>query len=216
MNILIPACFTPADTTLTTPREAVRRTMDVYNFCVQEAQLKIEEQRLISAHSSFQTDQPSPSVSNVRVDIQAYREVKKENMDVNRNLIVGDVPGIEVGDVFNFRHQMAVVGLHHLPNVGIAYGYPDPDKDITATAVACVPKGGYNDNIDDGHSVLYTGLISSPCPVFLTLIQVLRFHEILLQLFQVGRQVIIGTRTTLHQMKDSSISFVPSHVLATI
>jgi len=145
------------DTTLTTPREAVRRTMDMYNFCVQEAQLKIEEQRLISAHSSFQTDQPSPSVPNVRVDIQAYREVKKENMDVNRNLIVGDVPGIEVGDVFNFRHQMAVVGLHHLPNVGIAYGYPDPEKDITATAVACVPKGGYNDNIDDGHSVLYTG-----------------------------------------------------------
>ena len=36
------------------------------------------------------------------------------NKDVNGNLILGDVPRIEFGDVINFRHQMAVVGGHEI------------------------------------------------------------------------------------------------------
>jgi hypothetical protein len=66
-------------------------------------------------HNFDVEEQPSASVPNVRVHIQAYRKtVKNENKDVNGNLIVGDVPGIEVGDVvFNFCHQMAVVAVMH-------------------------------------------------------------------------------------------------------
>jgi hypothetical protein len=59
--------------------------------------------------------------------------------------------------MYNDRHEMAVVGLHHLPNVGIAYGLDPKEKIPTATAVVICPNGFYAENIDEGHKVLYCG-----------------------------------------------------------
>lgn len=94
----------------------------------------------------------------------AYNELKKNKEDVNPGVLVGDLPGVEVGDKFTYRHQMAVVGLHRLPNVGIDYGYTFPDNTITATAIVLMPKAGYVDDVDNGDTILYTG--KHPTPIY--------------------------------------------------
>lgn len=92
-----------------------------------------------------------------RAYIVAYNDVKKARADVNPGVIVGDIPGVEVGDTFTYRHQMAVVGLHRLPFAGIDYGHPPPENIPTATAVVMMPKAGYVDDKDFGTLILYTG-----------------------------------------------------------
>lgn len=92
-----------------------------------------------------------------RPDIVAYNEMKRECEDVNPGITVGDLPGVEIGDRFTYRHQMAVVGLHRLPNVGIDYGYLPSDSIPTATAIVLMPKAGYVDDKDYGNTILYTG-----------------------------------------------------------
>ena len=101
----------------------------------------------------------SPAPSSHRPDIQAYTAVRDAHEDVHRQVVFGDVPGVEIGDRYKFRHRMAVVGLHHLPNCGIAFGSPPPDNISLASAVVYVPKGGYADNVDNGHEVIYTGIL---------------------------------------------------------
>lgn len=143
---------------MSTPRDTVIQALKSYKECLERAQANVGQIRRDMAQRIGETpDQPQQSLSRFRVDIMAYNDIKKENEDVNRAPVVGDVPGVEVGDHFQYRHEMAIVGVHHLPNVGIAYGYIPPENIITATAIVCVPKGGYTDNVDEGYKVIYTG-----------------------------------------------------------
>lgn len=152
-----PAHCPLADTTISTPRDAVTRTLESYDYHVRVASLKLQEERQELAQQGRGTGH-SPAPSSHRPDIQAYTAVRDAQEDVHRQVVFGVVPGVEVGDRYKFRHQMAVVGLHHLPNCGIAFGSPPPDNISLASAVVYVPKGGYADNVDNGHEVIYTGI----------------------------------------------------------
>lgn len=92
-----------------------------------------------------------------RPDIVAYSEMKKACENLNPDVTVGDLPGIEIGDIFTHRHQIAAVGLHRLPNAGIDYGTRLLDMIPIAGAVVLVPKAGYVDDKDYGNTILYTG-----------------------------------------------------------
>ncbi|XP_024368171.1 uncharacterized protein [Physcomitrium patens] len=146
------------DTTVSTPRFEVARALQQYhNYIIKAKQDRAEQ---LSRRESTTNESVKEGYSRgleCRPDIVAYNELKKNKEDVNPGVLVGDLPGVEVGDKFTYRHQMAVVGLHRLPNVGIDYGYTFPDNTITATAIVLMPKAGYVDDVDNGDTILYTG-----------------------------------------------------------
>ena len=157
MSFVYPEHYPLADTTINTPRDVVTRTLESYDYHVQVASLKLQKERRVPARQGRGTCHP-PAPSSHRPDIQAYTAVRDAHEDVHRQVVFGDVPGVEIGDRYKFRHRMAVVGLHHLPNCGIAFGSPPPYNISLASAVVYVPKGGYADNVDNGHEVIYTGI----------------------------------------------------------
>lgn len=148
-----------ADTTVSTPRYEVTRALQQYRSCIDKA--KDDRAKELLAQREFSSNELGGNRRGLecRPDIVAYNDIKKAKLDVNPGVNVGNLPGVEVGDTFTYRHQMAVVGLHRLPNVGIDYGYPPPAMIPTATAIVMMPKAGYVDDKDYGSTILYTGML---------------------------------------------------------
>ncbi|CAK9879890.1 unnamed protein product [Sphagnum jensenii] len=154
---LVPIKNEINDNTVSTARDKVLSTLRLYAEHFQQSKCDELHQRpkFIMQKPPGDPLESSTLVPRFRADIEAYNRVKA--VTKLPPLIVGKVPGIEVGDMYNYRHEMAVVGLHHLPNVGIAYGLDPKEKIPTATAVVICPNGFYAENIDEGHKVLYCG-----------------------------------------------------------
>lgn len=142
---------------MATPRVEVTRALQQYLQFINEAKAHQERELLAQRESTSDklVREGARRGLECRPDIVAYNAVKKANAVVNPGVRVGDLPGVEVGDTFTYRHQMAVVGLHHMPNVGIDYGRPDGIH--TATAIVLMPKAGYDDDMDNGFRIVYTG-----------------------------------------------------------
>lgn len=161
-----------ADSTVSNPRFEVVRVLRQYISYVTKAKEDKEDRaarHLLAQRESNNSKQPALREGNrrgtidCRPDIVAYNLIKAANVGVNPGVTVGVVPGVDVGDMFSYRHQMSVVGLHQRPNQGIDYGFQPPPLDRTiliATAVVLMPKAGYVDNQDDGARILYAGMRS--------------------------------------------------------
>ncbi|XP_043715340.1 histone-lysine N-methyltransferase, H3 lysine-9 specific SUVH5-like [Telopea speciosissima] len=85
----------------------------------------------------------------------AANRLKKENKWVNAGKpIFGSVPGVEVGDEFHFRVELAIVGLHRTFQSGIDYTKVD-GKILTISIVAT---GRYDaDELDKSDVLVYSG-----------------------------------------------------------
>lgn len=70
---------------------------------------------------------------------------------------VGSVPGVEVGDVFQSRTLLSNIGLHRPLQAGIYYLKPEETGDLEPLATSIVFSGGYEDNIDNGDVIIYSG-----------------------------------------------------------
>ncbi|KAL8136357.1 hypothetical protein V2J09_002358 [Rumex salicifolius] len=68
---------------------------------------------------------------------------------------VGALPGVEIGDLFYFRMEMCVVGLHSQPMSGIDYMKDGLEEE--GVAVSVVSSGAYDDAADDMDVLIYTG-----------------------------------------------------------
>ncbi|KEH20298.1 putative histone-lysine N-methyltransferase chromatin remodeling SET family [Medicago truncatula] len=73
--------------------------------------------------------------------------------------IVGPIPGIYVGDVFMFRMELCVTGLHMHPQAGIDYLSNSISYNGEPIATSVIVSGGYEDDmeLDDGDVIIYTG-----------------------------------------------------------
>lgn len=71
-------------------------------------------------------------------------------METNSDRIFGDIPGIEPGQSFPDRKAVSQAGLHRPPQAGI-HG----TKREGANSI--VVSGGYVDDLDLGHTIIYTG-----------------------------------------------------------
>ncbi|KAK7251811.1 hypothetical protein RIF29_35353 [Crotalaria pallida] len=119
-------------------REALHLFHSHYKRLLQEDKSKIKEQ----------TDGP-------RVfHLQAAKILKDEGKYVNTGKqILGSVPGVEVGDEFQFRVELMIVGLHRPIMGGI--DYVEHKGKILATSV--VSSEGCADELDDLGVLTYTG-----------------------------------------------------------
>ncbi|XP_078181242.1 histone-lysine N-methyltransferase, H3 lysine-9 specific SUVH1-like [Carex rostrata] len=88
-----------------------------------------------------------------RPDMKAESIMKKNNLMANKEPQVGPVPGVEVGDIFYFRMEMPVVGLHCLSMGGIFC----MGKGVNKIAIAIVSSGGYDNEDGNAGELVYTG-----------------------------------------------------------
>ncbi len=94
-----------------------------------------------------------------RPDLVALSALMKSGAAVNQSPLVGHVPGIPIGRRFYSRAEVAAVGLHRHWLNGISFA---PKGSCAAAAdapvaVSIVVSGGYEDDVDDGVHLVYTG-----------------------------------------------------------
>ncbi|CAO2188692.1 unnamed protein product [Urochloa humidicola] len=89
-----------------------------------------------------------------RIDLAADKLIRKLPGFTKPGPIIGDVPGVEVGDEFLYRVQLALVGLHRPYQGGI-----DTTKDEHGMliAISVVASGGYPDELSCPGELIYTG-----------------------------------------------------------
>ncbi|CAL5006545.1 unnamed protein product [Urochloa decumbens] len=89
-----------------------------------------------------------------RVDLAADKVIRKLPGFTKLGPIVGNVPGVEVGDEFLYRVQLALVGLHRPYQGGID---TTRDEHGMLIAISVVASGGYPDELSCPGELIYTG-----------------------------------------------------------
>ncbi|RLN04752.1 hypothetical protein C2845_PM13G11610 [Panicum miliaceum] len=89
-----------------------------------------------------------------RIDLAADKLIRKLPGFTKLGPVVGDVPGVDVGDEFLYRVELALVGLHRPYQGGI-----DTTRDETGVliAISVVASGGYPDVLSCPGELIYTG-----------------------------------------------------------
>ncbi|KAL6181231.1 hypothetical protein ACLB2K_047886 [Fragaria x ananassa] len=92
--------------------------------------------------------------SHRRVDLEAFKILKDRGISTKSGKhVIGDIPGVEIGDKFHYRVELILIGLHHQIQSGIAYG--NFGGKVLATSI--VASGGYADDLHSKDSLIYTG-----------------------------------------------------------
>ncbi|RZC72425.1 hypothetical protein C5167_047906 [Papaver somniferum] len=127
-------------------RSKVRETLRLFQATFRKA-LQEEESKV-----------KVPGTLSKRIDLLTVNEMKKKEKWVNTGgKIVGHVPGVEVGDEFQFRVELSIIGLHGPFQAGI--DFVKKDGKILATSV--VSSGGYDD-IHNFDVLVYSGHGGNP------------------------------------------------------
>ncbi|CAN8324288.1 unnamed protein product [Cochlearia groenlandica] len=93
-----------------------------------------------------------------RQDCKAASIMKDRFLWLNRHKrIVGSIPGVEIGDIYFFRLELCVVGLHGHPQAGIDYLIGSRSSNGEPIATSVIVSGGYEDDDDHGDVIMYTG-----------------------------------------------------------
>ncbi|KAH0885970.1 hypothetical protein HID58_062066 [Brassica napus] len=89
-----------------------------------------------------------------RVDCEAAKILREKGKYLNTGKhIMGAVPGIEVGDEFQYRMELNILGIHKPSQGGI--DYMKIGDEVFATSI--VASGGYDDELDNTDVLTYTG-----------------------------------------------------------
>ncbi|KAJ3689411.1 hypothetical protein LUZ61_018575 [Rhynchospora tenuis] len=97
----------------------------------------------------------------LRADLKASLKMREKGLFVYNDpgqRIVGSVPGVNIGDVFFYRAELMVLGLHNQIQGGIGFAPAKmvPEGEPIATSV--VASGGYQDDLELGDDIImYTG-----------------------------------------------------------
>lgn len=92
-----------------------------------------------------------------RPDLRAGKILMTKGARTNSRKRVGAVPGIEVGDIFFFRFELCLVGLHNQSMGGIDTLTLKTNQEEDALAVSIVSSGSYDDNNEEGDVLIYSG-----------------------------------------------------------
>lgn len=92
-----------------------------------------------------------------RPDLKAGTVMMSKGIRANSKKRIGVVPGVEIGDIFFFRFELCLVGLHAPSMAGIDYLGSKTTQEEEPLAVSIVSSGGYEDNVEDGDVLIYSG-----------------------------------------------------------
>ncbi|XP_066356108.1 histone-lysine N-methyltransferase, H3 lysine-9 specific SUVH3-like isoform X2 [Miscanthus floridulus] len=92
-----------------------------------------------------------------RADLKAGSLMMQNGLRINSSKIIGPVPGVEIGDIFFFRIEMCIVGLHAPAMAGIDYISAKHAGKDEILAVSIISSGGYENDDNDMNILVYTG-----------------------------------------------------------
>ncbi|KAI4348554.1 hypothetical protein L6164_009264 [Bauhinia variegata] len=97
------------------------------------------------------------SGASKRPDLRTGNIMVSKGVRTNSTKRIGAVPGVEVGDIFFFRMELCVVGLHAQSMGGIHYTSIKISQEEEPLATSIVSSGGYEDNVEDADMLIDTG-----------------------------------------------------------
>ncbi|ONH94527.1 hypothetical protein PRUPE_7G021100 [Prunus persica] len=92
-----------------------------------------------------------------RPDLRAGTLFMNKGIRTNTKRRIGAVPGVEVGDIFFFRMELCLVGLHAPTMGGIDYMGVKNSAEDEPLALSIVSSGGYEDSVEDANVLIYSG-----------------------------------------------------------
>ncbi|MBA0837593.1 hypothetical protein Goarm_009736 [Gossypium armourianum] len=93
-----------------------------------------------------------------RSDLKAANMMLTKGVRTNMKKRIGVVPGVEIGDIFFFRMELSLVGLHFPSMAGIDYmAIKSGDLEGERVALSIVSSGGYDDDAEDPDVLVYSG-----------------------------------------------------------
>ncbi|KAL2337311.1 hypothetical protein Fmac_011757 [Flemingia macrophylla] len=92
-----------------------------------------------------------------RADLKACKTLMARGIRTNMRKRVGSVPGVEIGDIFFFRTELCIVGLHSPSMGGIDALHVRGEFEAETLAVSIVSSGEYDDDAEDSDVIIYTG-----------------------------------------------------------
>nr|XP_043613086.1 histone-lysine N-methyltransferase family member SUVH9 [Erigeron canadensis] len=133
-------------------RDVVRKTRMIHDS-LRVLVVAEDDKRRSPAPALFE-----PRPPRARGDLKASSVMKQRGLWLNRDKrIVGAIPGIHVGDVFFFRMELCVVGMHGQVQAGIDYLSSSQSSNGEPIATSVIVSGGYEDDEDNGDVIVYTG-----------------------------------------------------------
>ncbi|KAE8657583.1 Histone-lysine N-methyltransferase, H3 lysine-9 specific SUVH3 [Hibiscus syriacus] len=96
-----------------------------------------------------------PSGVIKRADLKAGNTMMSKGVRTNMKKRIGAVPGVEIGDIFFFRFELCLVGLHSQSMAGIDYMKGDLEGELVALSI--VSSGGYDNDAEDPDILIYSG-----------------------------------------------------------
>lgn len=152
-------------------RETVRRTRLIYDSL--RVLTSVEEEKRVASVAAaavaaaaavttlegcLPVDGSTGKLRRLRGDLRAASLMRERGLWLNRDKrIVGAIPGIMVGDLFLFRMELCVVGLHGQIQAGIDFLPASMSSTGEPIATSVIVSGGYEDDMDDGEVIVYTG-----------------------------------------------------------
>uniref|UniRef100_A0A2P2IMF6 Histone-lysine N-methyltransferase H3 lysine-9 specific SUVH6-like n=1 Tax=Rhizophora mucronata TaxID=61149 RepID=A0A2P2IMF6_RHIMU len=123
-------------------RNKVRETLRLFQAI--NRKLLQEEEAKVNGHGNTRR----------RCDLQAAKILKEKVKYCNTGKqIIGSVPGVEVGDEFQYWVELNIVGLHRPSQGGIDY----LNQGMDSLATSIVASGSYGDDTDETDVLIYTG-----------------------------------------------------------
>ncbi|CAI9784830.1 unnamed protein product [Fraxinus pennsylvanica] len=102
-------------------------------------------------HSQDEAKSENPSN---RIDLHAAKLIKQAKKEVNTGKpILGEVPGVQVGDEFQYRVELAIVGIHRLYQTGI----DSMKHNGISVAISVVDAGVYTGDKHNADVLIYSG-----------------------------------------------------------
>ncbi|XP_008810793.2 LOW QUALITY PROTEIN: histone-lysine N-methyltransferase, H3 lysine-9 specific SUVH1-like [Phoenix dactylifera] len=96
-----------------------------------------------------------------RSDLRAGTVMMDNDLRANMIKRIGQVPGVEVGDIFYFRIEMCLVGLHSQSIAGIDYMTTRFGNEDDPVALSIVSAGVYENEDNNADVLIYSGQGSS-------------------------------------------------------
>ncbi|KAL3844137.1 hypothetical protein ACJIZ3_001540 [Penstemon smallii] len=130
-------------------RNRVRETLRLFHAICRKL-LQREEANSVPDEEG----KPNKCEKIIRIDLHTAKIIKERGKEVNtEKQYLGSVPGVEVGDEFQYRVELAVVGIHRLLQGGI--DWMKINKVPVATSI--VASGGYADDMENADVLIYSG-----------------------------------------------------------
>ncbi|CAN1121294.1 Histone-lysine N-methyltransferase, H3 lysine-9 specific SUVH1 [Linum perenne] len=97
------------------------------------------------------------SGNSKRADLKSSALLMGNHVRTNSRKRTGLVPGVEIGDIFFFRMEMCLIGLHAQSMAGIDYMIVKGDIEEEPLATSIVSSGYYDNAADEQDVLIYSG-----------------------------------------------------------